>query len=75
MEVKYRYVIKHKQNLKYFADNPDFSTKKLFDAKRFYDADHYRLWLETSPYAINPNDYEWIQIEQTIQEVLSDERL
>ncbi|MDR6555479.1 hypothetical protein J2736_006741 [Paenibacillus qinlingensis] len=69
METKYRFVIKHKETQKYFADTPDFSTRKLFEAKRFYDELHYNLWLATSPYAVDRDDYEFIQIEQTIQEV------
>lgn len=73
MENKIRYVLKHKETglyLGYSPDNP--TTKNLFKAKRFPSEEYYQLWMQTSPYAPEPNKYKLIPVNMTIEEVIPD---
>lgn len=68
MESRTRLVLKHKATGLYFSNMADH-TKRLFDARRFYDTEQADAYLRTSMYAPeNPKEYALIPVKQTIEE-------
>lgn len=69
MESKNRLVLKHKKTGLYYGNNAAL-TKELWSAWRFYDMEYIIAWLSVANFAPkDPENYDIIQVEVTIEEV------
>lgn len=72
LESKIRYVLKNTRTGMYWGNNTP--VKKLFEARRFVDQDQIDAYLRVSIYAPDkPEEYEPVQVQQTIREVGEDD--
>lgn len=70
MEVKHRFVLRHKESGQYW-DQLTGLTTHLWRSRRFPDREFIEVWLDNSVYAPkNREDFEVVPVQMTIEVIL-----